>query len=161
MVNKVSFYCYLFYKPFDRIARYDILWKDNYRYLLKHTQLNGEYANETQQIAVTVYEQLSEAITEVILRLRNLEVETRVYKKLTPIDHLDEAYQPLLFQLEEAVSRGVKSFSIFGHVCKYRPQTAASNFLKSMGYFILTTKAPHVYVLDDFVKKEQGSVTHK
>jgi hypothetical protein len=143
------------------MARYDILWKDNNKYLLKHTKLNGDYKNETQQIAVTVYDHLIDAIADVILRLRNLEVENRVYKKLTVTEQLDESYQPLLYQLEEAINKGIKSFSLFGHACKYRPQTSASNFLKSMGYFILTTKAPHVYLLDDFIKKEHGSIMHK
>jgi hypothetical protein len=162
VINKVSFYCYLFSKPFDRIIRYDVLWKDGDKFLLKHTQLDRDYTNRTQQIVVTVYDSLHDAIAGIIIRLRNLEVEARVYKKLKITDDLDASYEQLIHELEEAARENhLKSFSLFGHICKFRPQTAAKNFLKSMGYFVLTTKRPHIYILDDFIKKEEQNILHR
>jgi hypothetical protein len=82
VINKISFYCYLFLKPFDKILRYDILWKDGEKYLLKQTHLNRDYKNESQQIAVKVFDSLIHAIAGVILELRNTEIEYGVYKNL-------------------------------------------------------------------------------
>jgi hypothetical protein len=161
VIKKVTFYGYLFYKPFDRIFQYDILWKSENKFLLKKTQIDTNYVNNTQQIAVTVFDNLHDAIAATILQLRNLEVESRVYKKLKPMEILDEVYEPLLAQLQQAILAGIKSFAFFGHLCKFRPHTSAKNFLQSMGYFMLTTRPPHLYVLDDFVKNElEHSVHH-
>jgi hypothetical protein len=141
--------------------RYDILWKTGDKYLLKHTFLDRDYKNESQQIVVTVYDTLNHAIKGVILKLRNIEVENCVYKRLKITDDLDDTYTQLIHELEEAVNANhLKSFSLFGHLCKYRPQTAARNFLKSMGYFLLSTKRPHIYILDDFIKQEQYNIFH-
>jgi hypothetical protein len=159
VINKISFYCYLFLKPFDKIIRYDILWKDGEKYLLKQTHLNRDYKNESQHITVKVFDSLVHAIGGVILELRNTEIECGVYKKLNLSYELDESYNNLLHDLEEAVTtKNIRSFSMFGHLCKFRPETTARNFLKSLGYFLLTTKRPHIYVLDDYIKGEQQSV---
>jgi hypothetical protein len=161
VIRKVSFYGYLFGNPFDTILRYDILWKDSDKYLLKYTQLDREYKNQSQHISVTVHDSIAQAIGAVILRLRNKEVENRVYEDLTVTDRLSKLYEPFIDELEQAmVINHVATFSLFGNVCKYKPQTAARNFLKSMGYFILTTKRPHVYILDEFIRQEQEHIYH-
>jgi hypothetical protein len=160
VIKKVTFYGYLFYKPFDRICQYDILWKSEEKFLLKKTQIDTNYVNDTQQITVTVFDNIRDAIAAIILQLRNLEIESRVYKKLKPMDSLDEVYEPLLALLQQAISAKIKSFAFFGHLCKFRPQTSAKNFLQSMGYFMLTTRPPHLYVLDDFVKNELKRTVH-
>jgi hypothetical protein len=161
MLNKISFYGYLFHKSVDKIILYDILWKNKDKYLLKYTLLDRNYKNPTDEIIVMVYDSLSKCIAAIIGRLRNHEVEMGVYKNLKTVIKLDEIYQPLLSEIEETVlTNGAKSFSFFGHICKYKPQTLAKEFLKSMGYFTITSKRPHIYVLDEFVKKELKSVMH-
>jgi hypothetical protein len=159
VINKVSFYCYLFLKPHDRIARYDILWGRGDRYLLKYCDLNPDFSNQAQKLAVTVYNSLPESLASIILQLRNLEVQQRVYKHLQPAEALDDCYDALIKEFADSIhNQNIKSFSVFGHTCKFRPLATAKNFLKSMGYFVLTSKRPHVYVLDDFIKIEQRKV---
>jgi hypothetical protein len=159
MVNKVSFYGYLLHKPADRIIRYDILWKSDNKYLLKHTLLDRNYKNPTDNIVVMVYSSLSACVAGVIGKFRNMEVENGVYKRLRPVIELHESYRPLIDELCDSIAKKhVRSFSFFGHLCKYKPQTPAKRFLLSLGIFILTTKRPHVYVLHDFIVKERSNL---
>jgi hypothetical protein len=155
MLTKISFYGYLFMKPASKIIRYDILWRNDRKYLLKHTVLNPHYKNPSAHIAVTIYENLHDCIAAIVNNFRNKEIEMKVYKKLEFTPEAGPTYEPLIDELEYAITKkSIKSFSVFGHICKYKPQTAAKELLKSMGYFVLTTHPPHVYVLDDFIKKE-------
>jgi hypothetical protein len=156
VVNKVSFYGYLFNKPAHQIIRYDILWgKTDHKYLLKHTLLDRNYKNPSDEITVMVYNSLIDCLSGVIGRFRNIEIENGVYKRLKPATELHESYAPLIDELSEAINRKqIKSFSIFRHLCKYKPQTTAKQLLRSMGIFILTTKRPHLYVLHDFIMTE-------
>jgi hypothetical protein len=65
----------------------------------------------------------------VITGLRNIEIENRVYKMLETLNYLHPMYDELVHELEEAVvARNIKSFSLFGHLCKYKPQSAARTF---------------------------------
>jgi hypothetical protein len=159
MHRKVSFYCYLFTKPADTIIRYDILWKNDKKFLLKSTVLYPNFKSATEDIVVMVFETLSAAVSGIIGRLRNSEIGYRVYKDLAAVDHLDSVYKPWLQELVDAIiEKNITSFSLFGNITKYKPQTAAKEFLKSMGYFVLTTQRPHVYVLDDFIQKEKAQL---
>jgi hypothetical protein len=159
MHRKVSFYCYLFAKPVDTIIRYEILWKDDKKYLLKSTMLYPNFKSATEDIVVMVFESLSATVSGIIGRLRNSEIGYRVYKDLLPEDQLDLVYRPWVQELLEAIiEKNIMSFSLFGNIAKYKPQTAAKEFLKSMGYFVLTTQRPHVYVLDDFIQKEKAQL---
>jgi hypothetical protein len=154
-INKASFYCYLFLQPVDRILRFDILWATGEKYLLKETHLDNDYKNSSEEISATVHDSISNALGEVILRLRNSEIRNGVYENLKTSDSLNATYKSLIIELEEAiVLKHITAFSMFGHLCKFRPQATAINFIKSLGHFILATRPPHVYVLDDYVKKE-------
>jgi hypothetical protein len=162
VVNKVSFYGYLFDKPEDQIIRYDILWKTNNKYLLKHTLLDRNGKNPTDNIVVMVYDSLPACLLGVIGKFRNMEVENRVYKHLKPVVKLDDCYGPLIDELHDSiVNKQIQSFSLFGHLCKYKPQSKAKQFLRSLGVFVLTTKRPHLYVLHDFMSTERGSPGEK
>jgi hypothetical protein len=156
MHHKVSFYCYLFSKPADSIIRYDILWRrDKKKFLLKSSILYPNFKSATEDIVVMVYETLQATVYGIIGRLRNIEIGYRVYKNLQPSDQLDPIYDPLIQELLQSIlERNIMSFSLFGCVSKYRPQNAARDFLKTMGYFVLSTKPPHVYVLEDIARKE-------
>jgi hypothetical protein len=155
MLLKVSFYGYLFLHPEDSVIRYDILSGNNKKYLLKSTVLDAKYENPTEDITVMVYQTLRECLEGIIGRFRNHEIELHVYEDLQPVLTLASPYEPLLGELEESIMKNkVSSFTIFGDIRKYKPQTAAREFLKKMGYFILSTKPPHVYVLDDFIREE-------
>jgi hypothetical protein len=157
MFSKVSFYGYLFLEPVESIIRYDILWGGARQYLLKRTMLNENYENPSEEIAVMVYKSLESCIAGVLGRFRNHEIEMGLYKKLNPADQLPAMYAGLLEELQRSVRKNrIRSFSIFGNICKYKTQTAAREFLNHMGYFILTTKPPHVYVLEDILKVEVG-----
>jgi hypothetical protein len=134
---------------------YDILWKADNKYLLKHTLLDRNYKNPTDDIVVMVYKTLRECLAAVIGRFRNMEIENRVYKQLQTVVELDECYTPLIDELLTSITKShTRSFSFFGHLCKYKPQDGAKQFLRSLGIFVLTTKRPHLYVLHDFVMKE-------
>jgi hypothetical protein len=155
-MSKITFYCYLFFKSYDKIGRYDILWKTGDRFLLKYTPLDKEYTNPSQYIAVKIFRSLTEAMSYIIIELRNLEIESRVYQNLNTSQKLNEVYDPLVHQLERSIQNNIKSFSIFGNISKFSPQTAARRFLKSMGYFLVVTKPPHLYVLKDVIEREQA-----
>jgi hypothetical protein len=162
LITKVSFYGYLFRRPADQIIRYDILWKTDNKYLLKHTLLDWNYKNPTDDIVVMVYNSLPDCLAGIIGRLRNMEVENGVYKRLKPVTELDEHYRPLINELDDAITRKyIHSFSFFGHLCKYKPQATARQLLRSLGIFILTTKRPHLYVLHDFISKEVKNLSKK
>jgi hypothetical protein len=162
MHHKVSFYCYLFSKPADSIIRFDILWKrNNKKFLLKSTVLYPNFKSATEDIVVMVYESLPATVSGIIGHLRNSEIGHRLYKHLRPSDQLDSAYEPLIRELMESIlEKNITSFSFFGCISKYRPQTPAKEFLKTMGYFVLSTKRPHVYVLEEFIRKENLQVHH-
>jgi hypothetical protein len=104
VVNKVSFYGYLFNKQEDQIIRYDILWKGDNKYLLKHTLLDWNYKNPTDNIVVMVYDSLHECISGIIGRFRNMEVGNGVYKKLEPVTGLSEIYRPLIDELVNSIT---------------------------------------------------------
>jgi hypothetical protein len=159
MINKVSFYGYLFQEPPDKIIRYDILWKADDKFLLKHTLLDSDFKNPSDKMVVMVYDSLFACLSGIIGKFRNLEVEHGIYKHLKPVIELGDAYEPLIHELHDSIMKEqVKSFSVFGHLKKYKPQAAANKILLSMGYFVLTTKRPHVYVLDDFIMQEYRAV---
>jgi hypothetical protein len=161
-MNKVSVFCYLFLKPYDKIIRYDMLWKNEEKYLLKHTQFAKAEENMPVRMTVSIYESLFQTIASILVSLRNVEIENGVYKTLETSDHLLHEYEQLAIEIEQAIVSGkIRSFSMFGHLCKYRPQTSARSFVKSMGYFMLSTRRPHVYVLDDFIKKEVQNEIHR
>jgi len=161
MLNKVSLYAYLFTTPVDRIFRYDVLWRNNDKLLVKQTVLDANLNNTTEEVSVRVCDSLAHCIEEIIRELRNSEISMRVYKRLSPSAALDPVYEDFIRELcDNFTNNKIKSISLFGHLCKYKPQTVAKDYLKSMGYFILSTKPPHVYVLDDFVKKEMHALHH-
>jgi hypothetical protein len=129
---------------------------------LKHTLLDWNYKNPTDDIVVMVYNALPDCLKAIIGRFRNLEVENGVYKQLKPVTELDEHYRPLIDELYDSIAaRNIRSFSFFGHLCKYKPQANARQFLRSLGIFILTTKPPHMYVLHDFIVKELKNLPQK
>jgi hypothetical protein len=155
MINKISFYGYLFDMQVETITRYEILFKRNDKFLLKHTSIDSNFRNPTAEVTVTLCDSLSHCISTIVKNLRDQEVRNGVYKELAIEEELPKIYDPLINELREACEvKGVISFSIFGHLCKYRPRTAARTFLASMGYLVPTTKKPHLYVLDDFIKSE-------
>jgi hypothetical protein len=134
VISKISFYCYFFAETFDCVCRYDILWSFGNRFLVKHTEVDTTLNNPSREVTAFVYYSLTEAIEAIIRDLRNAEIQYHVYKKLRFSSTLDDAYRPLVEELEQAIRfRNIKSFSMFGHLCKYKPQTEAKNFLKSMG----------------------------
>jgi hypothetical protein len=157
-MTKITFYCYLFLKPYDTIGRYDILWKTGDRFLVKYSPLDKDHMNRSQYITAKIFRSLADAISYIIVELRNLEIKSGVYEHLRTSKTLGEIYHPLVNQLELAIQNNVASFSIFGDTAKYEPLTPATNFLKSMGYFFVSTRAPHVYVLKDFIEREQDSL---
>jgi hypothetical protein len=141
---------------------YDILFKNPKKYLLKSTQLDLDYKNPTEDIVVMVYDDLFNCIAGIIGRLRNTELQLNLYKKLQPVNELPDVYHPLVKEFEESVlSKDIKSFSIFGNLKKYKPQSKAKELLKHMGYFILTTKRPHVYVLEEFIREEYKQLSER
>ncbi len=155
MYNKVSFYCYLFDQPADRILQYDILWNDPQKYILKQLILDANYKNRSEEVIVMVYNSLPASIRGIVGRLKNLEVKQGVYQKPDPLADLDNAYQSLVDPITSLIlNKNIRTFSFFGQIKKYNPRTPANLFLRSMGYFILTTIPPHIYVLDDFLRKE-------
>jgi hypothetical protein len=84
-----------------------------------------------------------------------------VYKNLKVTDDLAKFYEPFIDELEHAIiADHVATFSLFGHLCKYKPQTAARDFLKSMGYFTLNTKRPRLFILDEFIRQELEHIYH-
>jgi hypothetical protein len=155
MISKVSFYRYFFCPVVDCVMCYDILFKNAKKYLLKSTRLDMDYKNPTDDIVVMVYNNLTDCIAGIIGRFRNSEVEHGLYKKLQTVSELPSVYGSLVNEMEIAIlTKGIRSFSIFGNPKKYKPQSAANELLKQMGYFILSTKRPHVYVLEEFVRQE-------
>ena len=155
MINRISIYGYLFEKEVDHIVRHEILFKNGERFLIKRTCLNDNFENPTSEISVNLFGSLSECICAVIKHFRNQEVRNNVYSELQVEEQLSSSYDPLVEELNIACQRaGLVSFSFFGHLCKYKPSSAAKAFLASMGYLIPTTKRPHVYLMDDFIKEE-------
>lgn len=155
MPNKVSLYCYLFDQPPDRILCYDLFREDVALYKLKRTTLDSNYKNPTDRISVTTYNTLSECITDITRKLLKLEIRHGIYKKADPLCDVAMQGQKLTDQITHLIeTKHIRSFSIFGQIKKYNPRTPAIAFLRSMGYFILFTLPPHVFVLDDFVDKE-------
>jgi hypothetical protein len=155
MINRISFYGYLFDHEVEQIIRYEILFKRDDKFLLKHTCVDANFKNPTAEVMVSLCGSLSECISAIVKNFRNQEIENGVYKELAIEQHLPKEYDPLINELRDAcVKNGVISFSFFGHLCKYKPRTAARNFLASLGYLIPTTKKPHLYVLDDYIKIE-------
>jgi hypothetical protein len=155
MINRISFFGYLFDKPVEHIIRYEILFKRDDRFLLKHTCIDANFENPSAEVSVSLCESFKECISIVVKNFRDLEVKNGVYRELEMEAELSKTYDALIHELSEACQvNGVISFSLFGHLCKYWPRSPASSFLASMGYLIPTTKKPHVYVLDDFIKVE-------
>jgi hypothetical protein len=155
MINRISFFGYLFDKQVDHIIRYEILFRCNDKFLLKHTCIDANFKNPTSEVTVVLSKSLAHCISSVVKNFRDKEVQNGVYKELEVEEKLSPTYEPLVRELCSACEdRGVISFSVFGHLCKYKPRTAARNFLASMGYFVPMTKRPHLYVLDDFIKEE-------
>jgi hypothetical protein len=155
MINRISFYGYLFDKQVEHIMRYEILFKSEDKFLVKHTCIDTNFKNPTAEISVTLCHSLSDSISTVVKNFRDQEIQNGVYKELEPGETLPDVYAPLIDELRQACEiKGVISFTFFGHMCKYKPRTAAKTFLSSMGYLVPTTKKPHVYVLDDFIRHE-------
>jgi hypothetical protein len=153
---KVSFYCYFFSSTVERIDRYDILWKERTKYLLKHTSLDNYYQVTSDDVIVMIYPTLSKCIECIIGRLRNTELQLGLYEDLAISHELPDTYQPLVAELCRYVEHeGIKSFSIFGGIKKYKPYTAARKLLNDRGIFLLYTKKPHLYLLEDFIREEQ------
>lgn len=154
MFNKISFYCYLFDQPPDRILCYD-LFREAAVYKLKRTTLDSNYKNPTDQVSITTYKTLPDCVADITGRLVKLEIKHGVYKKTDPLCDLTLQGQKLTDQITHLIeTKHIRSFSIFGQIKKYNPRTPAIAFLRSMGYFILITLPPHVFVLDDFIDKE-------
>ncbi len=162
MINKISFHGYLFKEQPGHIIRYEILFRSERKFLVKYTCLDGTYVNPTAEITVNLCQTLPEAIAVIINFLRTEEIEHGVYKELTRSDKLPEYYHPLVDELSSFCrDKGVRTFTFFGHLCKYRPRTAARNVLASMGYLVPSTKRPHIYVLDEFVREELATIHGK
>jgi hypothetical protein len=147
--------------PPESIIRYDILWRSNAKHLLKSTLLDRDYKNPTEEIVVMVYDSLKNCISGIIGRFRNMEIQSRAYESLQPVDQLSALYDPLVNELMESVMHNnISSFSFFGKLSKYNPQTRANDYLHSLGYFVLSTNRPYMYVLEDFIKAEIKTVQH-
>jgi hypothetical protein len=102
-----------------------------------------------------VYPSLTQCITGIIGRLRNIELQFGLYKTVMQTTGLSKVYQPLTEELERYIlSEQIYSFSFFGNRSKYNSQSEPSKILKNMGYLQLTTRRPHLYVLDDFIREE-------
>jgi hypothetical protein len=159
MFSKVSFYGYLFLQNVDTIIRYDILWRGSAKYLLKSTILNKNHENSSEEIMVMVFENLRGCLHAILGRLRNHEVEMGLYKNLNPETALPQVYDPLVDKLEDYITKkAIGSFSFFGNLLKYPTRSDAREFLKSLGYFVLNTTEPHIYVMEDFIRQEAATL---
>jgi hypothetical protein len=156
MLTKISFYGYLFADAVEDIIRYDILWRSGNKYLIKSTLLNLDYENSHQDVTVNVHGSLSRCIAGIVLKFRNLEVATNLYEGLQTTESLPAVYSPWISDLEKLIlEKQILSFSLFGNGKKYVSQRAVKTIIRDMGYFVLCTRPPHLYVLDDFIQQEQ------
>jgi hypothetical protein len=161
MLNKITLYGYFFTAQYEDITTYDILWKGPENYLLKMTTLDLNFHNQREEIVVMVYDKLYQCFAGVIGRLRNTEIEMGLYKTLSKVDQLPDLYRPLALDMEAFVLReNISCFSIFGNIKKYKSQTAAKELMKKMGYFVLSTNPPHIYLLDDYIRTEVSSLAN-
>jgi hypothetical protein len=153
--HKVSFYCYLFLDLPDRIKRFDILWKGKQKLLLKQSVLDKTCASTSDDINVQIFSSIETAISYIICSLRNLEIKGRVYNKLNWCPELPDIYQPWIHELIVAITQhDIKSFSLFGHLSKYRPQNDAKVFMRELGYLEVKSNPPHVYLFHDIIRAE-------
>jgi hypothetical protein len=162
MIKKVSFYGYFFTHRFDRITTYEILWKHPHQLLLKSLTLDINYSNPADEFVVMVYDVLHNCLAGIIGRLRNNEIEQGLYRPLQPVDKLPDLYEPLIMELENSILKNnINCFSIFGSPQKYKTQTAANKLLNDMGYFVLNTRSPHLYVLEDYIRLEMDLIENR
>ena len=161
MLNKITFYGYFFTHEYDRITAYDILWREPQNFLLKTTSIDLEFADQSEEIVVMVYDLLYSCLAAIIGRLRNSEIEMGLYKPLEMLDQLPDNYRPLLAELEESIiQKNTVCISIFGNLNKYKSQAAAKDVLNKMGYMSLTTTPPHLYLLEDYIRQEGNAISN-